>query len=206
MATPKALSIEGTKILDIETSRTAVLDSKGTARFADGTAWPRSEVVSKWRASKLGIAPEHRNRRRSAAPKGTEPPRPDEAGIICGRVRLTDAMSAMSWDRPIFHSEADFQFSLGQSIVRLDNKIAVRLERPVRVEDRSIYLDLHCSYEDAQTAIELKYFTRGWRGPVRGEYFELRDHAARDLARRHFLTTSREWKLSPAMATATVLR
>ena len=52
---------------------------------------------------------------------------------------------------------------------------------------RTEYLDLLCSGADGETAIEFKYFTRGWKGVIGGELFDLRAHAATDLLRLHFV-------------------
>lgn len=110
-----------------------------------------------------------------------------EPGLIAGRVRLRDAMSVLADRRPVFHSEADFQFALAQAIASIDPKVEIRLEKPVTTQAGTVYLDLHCSYGDARTAIELKYFTRRWTDNVRGELFDLKHHSARDLARRYFV-------------------
>lgn len=98
-------------------------------------------------------------------------------------------MEALSHERPIFHSEADFQFSFAQTVTSLAPKVECRLERPMLTTDtgRTEYLDLLCSGDDGESAIEFKYFTRGWNGEVGGEAFKLRAHAATDLLRLHFL-------------------
>jgi hypothetical protein len=98
-------------------------------------------------------------------------------------------MESLSHERPIFHSEADFQFSFAQAVAALAPEVQCRLERPVRNGNtgKTEYLDLLCIGADGETAIEFKYFTRRWKGLVGGEAFELRAHAATDLLRLHFV-------------------
>lgn len=109
--------------------------------------------------------------------------------LIAGEVPLERVMTALALKRPIFHSEADFQFSFAQAITALAPEMQCRLERPILNTDtgRTEYLDLLCSGADGETAIEFKYFTRGWKGVIGGEVFDLRAHAATDLLRLHFV-------------------
>lgn len=99
---------------------------------------------------------------------------------IARSVAVASVMEELARTRPVFHSEADFQFAFAQAVRNLDPDIHIRLE---------LYLDLMCRRPDARTAVELKYFTRGWTGTdaVTGEKFVLRHHAATDLARRNFV-------------------
>ncbi len=111
--------------------------------------------------------------------------------IACN-VGVAAAMEEVARTRPVFHSEADFQFAFAQAVRTLDPDIQIRLELPLRQVEGlkgSQYLDLMCRRPDARTAVELKYFTRAWTGTdgVTGEEFLLRHHAATDLARRNFV-------------------
>ncbi|MBC9822831.1 hypothetical protein H9I49_16190 [Terrabacter sp. MAHUQ-38] len=98
-------------------------------------------------------------------------------------------MKALSLERPVFHSEADFQFSFAQAVKALEPDVQCRLERPILNSStgRTEYLDLLCSGAEGETAIEFKYFTRRWHGVVGNETFQLREHAAIDLLRLHFV-------------------
>ena len=100
---------------------------------------------------------------------------------------LTRVMAHLCERRPVFHSEADFQFAFAQSAVDLHPAADVRLEaRPA--PPRAEYVDLVCAMAGRRTFIELKYPTAGWEGTdVRGEHFALRHHSAYDLARRYFI-------------------
>jgi hypothetical protein len=108
---------------------------------------------------------------------------------IAGTVHLVEVMSELARRRPVFHSEADFQFAFAQTITGMDPSIECRLEVPVASTrtGRTEYLDLLCFSPRGATPIEFKYFTRGWRGTSQGEEFALRNQAATDLLRLHFI-------------------
>lgn len=110
---------------------------------------------------------------------------------IAGRLALADVMAHLSTRRPVFHSEADFQFAFAQTVADLDDTIRIRLEVPKRT-DRRTYVDLTCTAETV-SLIEFKYVTRAWTGTDgdtdgdTDEPFSLRGHEALDLARLHFI-------------------
>ena len=110
-------------------------------------------------------------------------------GASVSGVTIHEAMGALAAQRPVFHSEADFQFALATALQNALPNAAVRLEVPRRLDTgRTEYLDLQCTTADGvTTAIELKYFTRAWSGTVNQEEYQLRAHAARDLARLHYV-------------------
>ncbi|MFW6773171.1 hypothetical protein ACOACO_02720 [Nocardioides sp. CPCC 205120] len=106
---------------------------------------------------------------------------------IAGSVDLATVMTNLSQQRPVFHSEADFQFALAQAIAAADSSIQVRLEVRQPAE-RAEYVDIVCRTKERRTLIELKYATASWRGEDgQGEHFQLKNHAAYDLARRYFI-------------------
>lgn len=96
-------------------------------------------------------------------------------------------MDHLATKRPVFHSEADFQFSFAQAVIDLDRTIEIRLEVPRRAARRN-YVDLVC-IGDQVSLIEFKYVTRAWTGTDgrTHETFDLRGHEALDLARFHFI-------------------
>lgn len=106
---------------------------------------------------------------------------------VAGSVELSAVMDELCRARWVFHSEADFQHAFAWAVHRLDGGINVRLE--VR-QAGGEHLDLLCFSSRGRTAIELKYFTAAWEGtdPGTGETFQLRAHAATDLARLHFVS------------------
>lgn len=98
-------------------------------------------------------------------------------------------MPILGATRPVFHSEADFQFAFAQSLARLDPSIEIRLE--VRQPIANEYVDLiaYSPSRRRRTLVEFKYPTARWEGedPHTGETFRLRGHAAMDLARHGFV-------------------
>jgi hypothetical protein len=113
----------------------------------------------------------------------------DGRATIAGRTSLSDVMMKLRRDRPVFHSEADLQHGFARVLWELTPEVRSRLEVPQRKSDKSEYLDLLCIGPSARTAIEFKYFTRSWAGAVGApaEEYDLRAHAATDLARLHFV-------------------
>ena len=95
-------------------------------------------------------------------------------------------MQELSKSRPIFHSEADFQHALAWQIHESIPDSQIRLEYPFRHDGTTMYLDIWLRTK--RIALELKYFTKELELRRCGENFELREHAARDLARRYFLS------------------
>ncbi len=87
-------------------------------------------------------------------------------------------------DRPVFHSEADFQHALAWRI-HLDNPTArIRLETRPR---RGIRLDLLVDVSGERTAIELKYFIRRFSAIVDDELYDLPNQGAHDISRYDFV-------------------
>ena len=96
-------------------------------------------------------------------------------------------VKGLALDRPVFHSEADFQHSLAWHIHEVGLDPRVRLERPVDLNDpqKRIYLDLWLP--GSSVAVELKYRTRKLELGFGGEQFALRDQSAQDTGRYDFL-------------------
>lgn len=107
--------------------------------------------------------------------------------LVAGRVPLRPLLERLAADRPVFHSEADFQHAFARSCWEADSVIDVRLE--VLQPGAREYLDLLAIGPDSRTAIEFKYWTRQWSGSVGDttEEYDLKFHAATDLARRNFV-------------------
>lgn len=115
--------------------------------------------------------------------------------MIGGGPSLDTVMSALARDRPVFHSEADFQHAFARVLWDLAPNVQSRLEvRQAPSDDaqreRREYVDLVCRSPLGTTAIEFKYFTRAWTGNAGDppERFDLRAHGAEDLARLHFVS------------------
>jgi hypothetical protein len=109
--------------------------------------------------------------------------------LVAGAVELDEVISHLVASRPVFHSEADLQFAFARAMFETAPQVRVRLEVPQRAAPgRRKYLDMLCSSPDGTaTAVEFKYFTRSWAGRIGDEQYDLRAHAATDLARLYFL-------------------
>jgi hypothetical protein len=94
-------------------------------------------------------------------------------------------MASLAQKRPIFHSEADFQFSLAWEIKSQYPKCEIRLERPLK--GKQAHLDILVIGENEQIAIELKYKTRKLDVEWGREHFSLLGHGAQDLGRYDIL-------------------
>ena len=93
----------------------------------------------------------------------------------------------LSAERPIFHSEADFQHALAWKIHEMHPEVKVRLEyRPFATERLHVDLWLGCS--KIVVAVELKYLTRRIRAQVNEEEFNLSNQAAQDIRRYDFVS------------------
>jgi hypothetical protein len=100
---------------------------------------------------------------------------------------LTEFISKLSIDRPVFHSEADFQHALAWRIHQEYPEASMRLEfKPLNIGER-MYIDIWVVNNEITTAIELKYKTRSFSEKVKGENFELTDQSAQDQGRYDFL-------------------
>ncbi|WP_234330396.1 hypothetical protein [Streptomyces acidiscabies] len=111
------------------------------------------------------------------------------SATVADTVPLDAVMAQLGRHRPVFHSEADLQHGFARVLWELAPDVESRLEVPQREEPgRRRYLDLLCIGR-TRTAIEFKYFTRGWMGTsgVPPEDYALKGHAATDLARLHFV-------------------
>ncbi|MGI8686981.1 MAG: hypothetical protein ACR2M3_00235 [Thermomicrobiales bacterium] len=102
-------------------------------------------------------------------------------------IDIADLLATLSMDRPIFHSEADFQHTCAWELHRRLPNAAIRLERPPSHGDKRIYLDIWLEQDDAAVAIELKYKTGDLSINVNDEQFALRKHAAHPPGRYDFI-------------------
>jgi len=100
---------------------------------------------------------------------------------------IQDTLQRLADQRPIFHSEADFQHALAWSVHKSYPNAVIRLELPFRTEDSSEYLDLQVTDGNQSFAVELKYKTRRLVYQHGGEEFSLKQQGAQDLGRYDFL-------------------
>ena len=100
-------------------------------------------------------------------------------------LNTVDLMEGLAQDRPIFHSEADFQHALAWRIREVLPDCQVRLEFKPPLDEK-MYLDIWLP--SIKVAIELKYRTQKLRlPPIDGESFALRNQIAQGGGRYHFI-------------------
>lgn len=93
-------------------------------------------------------------------------------------------LKALAHERPVFHSEADFQHAFAWLVHETVPDHQIRLEyKPL--PDERLYVDLWIS--TMRLAIELKYRTRKLAVTHAGEHFGLRQQGAQDIGRYDFL-------------------
>lgn len=96
-------------------------------------------------------------------------------------VDIPSALSRLASQRPVFHSEADFQLALAWELQAQYPELHPRLEyRPFPGE--SAALDIRLASPDGTLAIELKYLTKALDLTVTGERFVLKNQGAYDIS------------------------
>jgi len=106
-------------------------------------------------------------------------------------VDLNPLLKTLCENRPVFHSEADFQHALAWQIHKEWQTYSIRLEYPL-FPRKSDHLDILAFDRGNRLAIELKYKTRALFATVNGELFWLKNHSAQDQGRYDFLLDIQE--------------
>jgi hypothetical protein len=101
-------------------------------------------------------------------------------------ISMTDFLSELASQRPIFHSEADFQHAFDWQLQQWFSDAKIRLEYPALV-DKWIYLDIWAEIASQNIAVELKYKTTLFEAKHDGETFKLKNHSAQDVGRYDFI-------------------
>ena len=101
------------------------------------------------------------------------------------KLDIDHLMKGLAKERPLFHSEADFQHALAWRIHETMPGCQVRLEYPFPYEEGRMELDIWLPTQ--RIAIELKYRTENLGLDYNGEFFALTNHSAQDNARYDFL-------------------
>ena len=97
------------------------------------------------------------------------------------RTDIEAALASLGQRRPVFHSEADFQFALAWEIQGLHPNIKVRLEYPVPLDGERGEIDIWLRDAEEEVAIELKYWTQKAELTVNKEPFTLKERAFKNL-------------------------
>ena len=111
------------------------------------------------------------------------------------RLDILSRMKGLAQDRPIFHSEADFQHALAWHIHEVMPDCRVRLEFKPQAKScpgknkscLGMYLDIWLESMGVAVAVELKYRTQKLVLERTGESFALRNQAAQPLGRYDFI-------------------
>ena len=98
---------------------------------------------------------------------------------------IAGLLTGLAENRKVFHSEADFQHALAWHIHQLMPASQIRLEFPMPIEHRKMYVDIWLPVE--KIAIELKYMTRKSELEDNEESFALRNQGAQNQRRYDFL-------------------
>jgi len=108
-------------------------------------------------------------------------------------MQVAQLLEKLGQDRPIFHSEADFQHALAWRVREEYPDANIRLEYTVYDVPKElnkngrIYIDIFIRKGHRKYAIELKYKTRKFREKLNNEEFRLLDQFAQDIGRYYYL-------------------
>lgn len=103
-------------------------------------------------------------------------------------IDIPGLMDALSLQRPIFHSEADFQHAFAWLLHARAPEAAIRLERPFEVSGQKMHVDLLVRQGGCNITIELKYKTRALATSIGDERYDLASHYAWNEGRYDFLS------------------
>lgn len=102
-------------------------------------------------------------------------------------IEITELLDELSKERPIFHSEADFQHALAWKIHEKYSDLNIRLEKRITLNDKEIYIDVFIHKGNNIVAIETKYKTKNINITVSNEEFNLKNHSAPNNNRYDFI-------------------
>jgi hypothetical protein len=100
---------------------------------------------------------------------------------------ICEVLNTLSMQRPLFHSEADFQHAFAWELQHRLPGAAIRLELPIRVAGKAIHIDIWLVQNQLVLAIELKYKTRKFAVQMTDEEYTLTNHSAQDFGRYDFI-------------------
>ena len=102
------------------------------------------------------------------------------------RNHIEMAINNLKVSHKIFHSEADFQFSLAWELQKILPNAKIRLEY-CPIFDDNMHIDIYVIDEGYSYPIELKYKTKEIKVPNDGEQYNLKNQFAHDIGRYDFL-------------------
>jgi len=101
------------------------------------------------------------------------------------RAAIQECLSALADQRPVFHSEADFQFAFAWKIREQNPEYSVRLAVPLGKTENA-HIDVLIKAKE-KVGVEVKYHKSGLTTTVNSESFVFTGTAPRDVARYGFL-------------------
>lgn len=113
---------------------------------------------------------------------------------------VKNEINQLSKSRKIFHSEADFQHSLGLHLSKICD-LQVRLEIPFVIphyyneSDKKLKVEIDIFIPKEKIGIELKYKTKEGTFKEHGETFNLKQHGAQNLGRFDYFDDIRRLQL-----------
>lgn len=104
-------------------------------------------------------------------------------------IDITAILNSLAERRPVFHSEADFQYAFAWEINLARPKVDIRLEYPESTENNRYHIDVRVENKDENEiiAVELKYKTVSVEFIYGGEQYKLKNHGAQDHGRYDFI-------------------
>lgn len=99
---------------------------------------------------------------------------------------IKSAIEILKNEQKVFHSEADFQFSLAWQLQKILPNAKIRLEY-CPIFDQDMHIDIYVIDGEQSFPIELKYKTRKIKQIVDGEQYNLKNQSAQDIGRFDFL-------------------
>ena len=109
-----------------------------------------------------------------------------EACVMVLTLDIHEIIRQLSIWRPIFHSEADFQFSLAWMIKEQYPNCDIRLEF-VPDFNTNLHLDILVILDGKWIPIELKYTTKKCIKTINGEVYVLKEQGAKDQGCYNYL-------------------
>lgn len=111
-------------------------------------------------------------------------------------LQLHNLMQNLARNRPVFHSEADFQHALAWEVHLQFPDALIRMERPVPSTLGVLYVDITVQVADQTFAFELKYKTRAAAVKIAAKASSYRTTARSLSADTMFSRTSHDWSRS----------
>jgi hypothetical protein len=102
-------------------------------------------------------------------------------------IEIENVIDELKRERPIFHSEADFQHALAWKVHEIYPDSKVRLEFCTSQSGKKEYVDIYVKHSNEIYLIELKYKTRKLDVVYYDEEFHLLNQGAQDIGRYDFI-------------------